>query len=282
MQRQPGSSFHSAPARIRVGIGGWSFAPWRDNFYPRGLTHAQELSYASRKVSAIEINATFYRTQSPESFRRWAGEAPDGFVFSVKAHRLTTHRKRLAESGPSIDHFLSSGVLELGTKLGPLLWQFAPTKKFEPDDFEAFLAALPREAGGIKLRHVVEVRHESFCDKDFVALARRQACAICLADSDKYPMIADIGADFVYVRLQRSAAALEAGYPATEIDAWAKRARLWAKGMQPEDLPYLAEPAAALPEGRDSFIFFVAGAKERNPAAGRALIGRLEPDKETA
>jgi len=260
------------PARIRVGIGGWNFAPWRDNFYPRGLARAQELAFASRNVTAIEINATFYRTQTPDSYRRWAGEAPEDFVFAVKAHRLTTHRKRLAESGPSIDHFLASGVLELGPKLGPLLWQFAPTKKFEREDFEAFLAALPREAGGRKLRHVLEVRHESFCRQDFVALAQRHACAICLADSDKYPMIADLSADFVYVRLQRSAAAFETGYSPADIEAWAERARLWSKGLAPEDLPYVATDGAKKSEGRDSFIFFIAGAKEHNPAAARALI----------
>jgi uncharacterized protein YecE (DUF72 family) len=264
-----------APTRIRVGIGGWSFAPWRSNFYPRGLVQAQELAYASRKVTAIEINATFYRTQSADSFRRWAGETPDDFVFSVKAHRLTTHRKRLAESGPAIDHFLGSGVLELGPKLGPLLWQFAPTKKFEAEDFAAFLAALPRRAEGRELRHVVEVRHESFCDKAFVALARHHACAICLADSDKYPMIADLSADFVYVRLQCAAAALETGYPPTAIAAWGERARIWAEGMAPKDLPYLAEQEAKRPQGRDGFIFFIAGAKERNPAAAAALIERL-------
>ena len=262
--------------RIRIGVGGWSFAPWRDNFYPQGLAHAQELAFASRKVSAIEINATFYRTQSQASFRRWADETPDDFVFSIKAHRLTTHRKRLAESGPSIEHFLSSGVIELGRKLGPILWQFAPTKKYEPEDFEAFLAGLPQQASGYELRNVLEVRHESFCNAGFVALARRYACAICLADSDKYPLIADVTANFIYARLQKSAAAFETGYAPTEIETWAERAKLWAKGGEPQDLPHFSGEAAQGLEGRDCFIFFIAGAKQRNPAAACALIERLE------
>lgn len=261
-------------ARIRVGIGGWNFAPWRDNFYPRGLPQAQELHYASRHVTAIEINATFYRTQTAQSFRRWAAETPDDFVFAVKAHRLSTHRKLLADSGPAIEHFLSSGLLELGPKLGPVLWQFAATKKFEPEDFEAFLAALAEK--GPQLRHVVEVRHASFCDPAFVALARRYNTAICIADSDKYPQIADISADFIYARLQRSKASHEAGYAGSEIESWSERAQLWAKGGDPKDLQHFATPGAKKLKDRDSFVFFISGAKERNPAAACALLERLE------
>ncbi len=261
--------------RIGVGVGGWSFAPWRDNFYPRGLPQAQELGFASRQLSAIEINATFYRTQTPESFRRWADETPDDFAFAVKAHRLTTHRKVLADNGPAIDHFLSSGLLELGEKLGPIVWQFAPTKRFEPDDFEAFLRILPKASGGRRLRHVLEVRHESFCVADFIALARRHECAICLAESDIYPAIADITADFVYVRLQKSSADLDAGYARGEIDQWRDRALCWAEGEQPADLPYVSGTPAPKRPARDVFVFFIAGAKEKNPAAARALIERL-------
>jgi uncharacterized protein YecE (DUF72 family) len=260
---------------IRVGVGGWSFAPWRDNFYPRGLPRAQELAFASQNLSAIEINATFYRTQSPESFRRWANETPDDFVFAIKAHRLTTHRKRLAEAKPAIEHFLTSGLTELGSKLGPLLWQFAPTKRFEPEDFEEFLAALPTQEAGRQLRHVLEVRHDSFCVAAFVTLAHRYNCAICLADSEKYPLIADITSDFVYARLQRSSAAQRAGYTPRAIETWLKRARCWAAGGQPDDLRCLLKEPAAKREGRDSFIFFIAGAKERNPAAAAALIEQL-------
>jgi uncharacterized protein YecE (DUF72 family) len=261
--------------RIRVGVGGWSFAPWRDNFYPRGMPQTQELGFASRRLSAIEINATFYRAQTPESFRRWAEESPEDFAFAVKAHRLTTHRKALAENGPAIEHFLSSGLLELGEKLGPIVWQFAPTKRFEPDDFQAFLRLLPKTSGGRKLRHVLEVRHESFCVEDFTALARRHECAICFAESDVYPAIADVTADFIYARLQKSAADVDAGYAPEAIDRWRDRVLAWARGEQPANLPYVSATRAKARPARDVFVFFIAGAKEKNPAAARALMDRL-------
>ena len=216
--------------RIRIGVGGWSFAPWRDNFYPQGLAHAQELAFASRKVSAIEINATFYRTQSQASFRRWADETPDDFVFSIKAHRLTTHRKRLAESGPSIEHFLGSGVIELGRSSVRFFGNSRRQKNTSLRISRLSSAGLPQQASGYELRNVLEVRHGSFCNAGFVALARRYACAICLADSDKYPLIADVTANFIYARLHKSAAAFETGYAPTEIGTWAERAKLWARG----------------------------------------------------
>jgi uncharacterized protein YecE (DUF72 family) len=261
--------------QIRAGIGGWDFAPWRDNFYPKGLPHTQELRFASLHVTTIEINATFYRTQKPDSFRRWAQETPDEFVFSLKAHRLTTHRKTLSEAAPSIEHFLASGLLELGSKLGPVLWQFAPTKKFDPEDFETFLAALPHEAEGIKLRHAVEVRHASFCNPAFVALTRHYDVAICLSDSEKYPMIADASGDLIYARLQKSVAGQANGYAAKDIAAWCERAKLWAQGKQPQDLPYFAGQEINS-KSRDCFIYFISGAKERNPAAAMALIEQLD------
>jgi uncharacterized protein YecE (DUF72 family) len=259
---------------IRVGIGGWTFAPWRNNFFPKGLKQAAELSYASRHVSTIEINGTFYRTQSPATFRKWADETPDDFVFSVKAHRVTTNRKVLAEASESIEHFLRSGVLELGQKLGPVLWQFAPFKKFEPEDFEAFLKALPNEMAGLELRHVVEVRHASFQTEAFVALARRYKVAICQEFSNKYPLIGDVTADFIYARLQQSEASEEQGYKPADLDRWAEVVKLWAAGKQIEDVPLLAKPAET-PEPRDCFVYFIAGAKERNPAAAMALMERL-------
>jgi len=258
---------------IRVGIGGWTFAPWRNNFFPKGLKQADELSYASRHVSSIEINGTFYRTQSPASFRKWANETPDDFVFAVKAHRLVTHRKVLAEAGESIQHFLESGLLELGPKLGPILWQFAPTKKFEPEDFEAFLAALPHEMGGQRLRHVLEVRHESFCNEGFISLARKYKAAICLALSDKYPLIADVTSDFIYARLQTSQADEETGYAPKDLDLWAARAKHWSKGEAVDDLPLIG--TAEKHKGVDCFVYFIAAAKERNPAAAMALMERI-------
>src|SRR5687767_10932989 len=206
---------------IRVGIGGWTYEPWRGAFYPAGLPHARELEYASRQVTSIEINGTFYGTQKPESFRRWAAETPDDFVFSLKGPRYAVNRRKLAEAGESIERFVTSGIAELGSKLGPLLWQFAATKKFDEDDFAAFLALLPKQLDGRALRHVVEVRHESFQTPEFVALLRRFAIPVVLADSDDYPAIADVAGDFVYARLQRSRANEPTGYPAAELDRWA-------------------------------------------------------------
>jgi len=263
-------------ANIRVGIGGWTYAPWRNNFFPRGLKHADELSFASQHVSMIEINGTFYRMQAPESFRRWAQDTPENFIFSVKAHRLTTHRKVLAECGPSIERFLESGLLELDKKLGPILWQFAPTKNFEAEDFEAFLAALPQKMGSLKLRHVVEVRHQTFCCAGFIALARRYNAAICLALHEKYPLIADVTSDFVYVRLQTSQADEAVGYSETDLSRWAGYAKLWTQGKAIEALPMLGEPLASKAKGLDCYIAFIAGAKERNPAAAMALMERLK------
>ena len=259
---------------IRVGIGGWTFEPWRGTFYPQGLKHADELRYASSKLTSIEINGTFYSTQSPASFAKWRDATPDGFVFAVKGHRLVTNRKVLAEAGESLQRFLKSGVTELGDKLGPLLWQFAPFKKFDPDDFGAFLALLPETAGGLKLRHVVEVRSPTFLVPEFVALVRKHNIAVVYADSDDYPAIADVTADFTYARLQRSDEKHATGYPAKDLDAWAARARTWAAGGEPDDLPRFGETRPKKAK-RDAFVYMIAGDKVRAPAAAMALIERL-------
>ena len=259
---------------IRVGIGGWTFAPWRGPFYPKGLPHAQELAHASRQVSAIEINGTFYRTQSAASFRKWAEESPDGFVFALKGHRFVTNRKNLAEAGAAIDTFLGSGILELGDKLGPINWQLAATKRFDLGETEAFLRLLPPEREGRRLRHALEVRHASFVDPAFVDLARRHGVAIVYAESDEYPGIPDPTADFVYARLQRSRPGEPAGYPADELDGWAKRARNWAAGKRPTDLDHV-EARAPSASRRDVFVFFISGEKVSNPAAAGALMARL-------
>src|SRR5262249_49023781 len=189
---------------IRVGIGGWVYEPWRGVFYPKGLPHARELAHASRVLTSIEINGTFYGSQKPASFRRWAEETPDDFVFSLKGPRYATHRRVLAEAGDSIDRFFASGVLELKSKLGPVLWQFPPTKAFAPDAFAAFLALLPQRLDGADIRHVVEVRHESFLVPEFVTLLRKHAVAVATIESDKHPLIADVASDFIYARLQRT------------------------------------------------------------------------------
>ena len=260
--------------RIRVGIGGWTYEPWRETFYPQTLAQRLELEYASRQVTAIEINGTFYRSQKPETFKKWRDETPDDFVFSVKAPRYATNRKVLAEAGASIERFIESGLAELGNKLGPILWQFAPTKRFEPDDFEKFLELLPSAVGGCRLRHVLDVRNESFKHSDFLGLARRFQMAAVFTDSDEYPSFADVTADFVYARLMRSDASIEIGYPQAALDAWAGRARIWAEGGQPADLPRIAE-ANGKSAPCDVFIFMINGAKERAPAAARQLLSCL-------
>jgi uncharacterized protein YecE (DUF72 family) len=260
---------------IRVGIGGWVFEPWRGEFYPKGLPKAQELSYASRKLTSIEINGTFYRTQKPDSFRKWAQETPDDFVFSLKGPQFATNRRVLAEAGESIERFFASGVLELKSKLGPILWQMAPTKKFDPDDFAGFLALLPKEIAGTPIRHAVEVRHESFVTPEFVALTRKLAVAIVLVESDKHPPIADVTSDFVYLRLQRTSDKVKTGYPPAALAAWAERAWTWEGGGTPDDLPTVAGQAPAKTR-RDVFVYMISGAKVRAPAAAMALIEKLQ------
>lgn len=259
---------------IKVGIGGWTFEPWRGVFYPEKHPQARELEYASRQITSIEINGTFYSTQKPASFRKWADETPDDFVFSLKASRYAVNRKQLATAGESIERFLTSGITELKSKLGPILWQLAGTKKFEPDDLAAFLDLLPPEIDGLKLRHVIEARHESFKVPEFVELMRAKKMAIVFADSDDYPAIPDLTADFVYARLQRSVEDEPTGYDAKALDRWAKVARGWEAGEAPEGLPYL-HPEQPKAKARDAFVYFISGAKVRNPAAAMALIERL-------
>ena len=266
----------AAQRQIRVGIGGWTYEPWRNNFYPEKLAHSRELEYASGKLTAIEINATYHGTQKPTSFAKWRDETPEGFVFSVKASRFATNRKLLAEGRDSVARFVDSGISQLGPKLGPIVWQFMPTKRFEPDDFEAFLNLLPKAVDGLLLRHVLEVRHDSFKTPAYLQLARRHGCATVFADSGDYPSFADLTADFVYARLMRTASSVPTGYASASLDQWSQRARFWASGGEPADLPRVeAESAIAAPP-RDVFLFFISGAKERAPAAAMELIKRLD------
>jgi uncharacterized protein YecE (DUF72 family) len=246
---------------LRVGIGGWVYPPWRGTFYPPGLPQARELSYASRQVTAIEINGTFYGAQKPASFRRWHDDTPENFIFSLKGPRYATHRADLAAAGGSIDRLFSSGVLELRDKLGPILWQFAPWTRYEEESFAVFLELLPRELGGRALRHVVEVRHRSFVSPSFIELLRRHGVAIAFVDDDNYPAFEDVTADFVYARLRRCIEDEPLGYPADALDCWAERFRR------------LAEE-----ERRDCFVYFINGAKLRAPAAAAALLQRLRAD----
>ena len=259
---------------IRVGIGGWDFDPGRETFYPAGLAKAKQLDHASRQLTAIEINATYYRTQSPALFERWAKTVPDGFKFAVKASRFCTTRRILAEGAESIARFCGQGLTALGDRLGPILWQFMATKKFDRDDFAAFLKMLPEKQDGVALSHAIEVRHESFRDPAFVSLCREAGVAIVFGDGEGYPLVPDISGDLVYARLMRAEAGIEQGYPPDALDRWAGVARQWAAGESPGGFPYVAEPAPARP--RDTYVFFIAAAKERNPAAAMALIERLK------
>jgi len=239
------------------------------------LPHAKELSYAASHLTSIEINGTFYRTQTPATFRKWASEVPDGFIFSVKGPRFVTHRGDLREAGESINRFVNSGVTELGDRLGPLLWQFPPTKKFDEADFSGFLELLPRDFHGVRLRHVVEVRHRSFCVPDFIRLLRKFETPVVFSEHETYPAIADVTGDFLYLRLQKGEDSIPTAYPEAAIDAWADRLRGWLGGKMPADLPHLeATPAKTKP--RDIFVYFIHEGKVRAPAGAMTLIEKLK------
>lgn len=268
------SAGHDA-SRIRAGIGGWNYAPWRDNFYPAKLVQRRELEYASRQLSAIEINGTFYGAQKPATYAKWAAETPAGFVFSLKAPRYITEGKRLADTGKGVSGFVHGGLAEMGDRLGPILWQLPPSRRFDADDLGAFLDALPRELDGQPLRHVLEVRHPSFLNTRYVELARAHRMPTVFTDSPDYPSLADLTGDFAYARLMRSADEFSAGYAPAELDRWAGHARAWAAGNDIAGLPHAAE---LQPQGppRDVFVFFISAAKHRNPAAAMALQSRID------
>jgi uncharacterized protein YecE (DUF72 family) len=242
---------------IRVGIGGWTYEPWRGTFYPEGLPKARELEYAVSHLTAIEVNGTFYSRQSPATFAKWRKAAPDGFVYALKAGRFCTQRKDLSQSGESIAKFLEQGLVELGDRLGPILWQLPHTRQFDPDQIAAFLDLLPSRQDGLPLRHAIEPRHQSFDDPAFFDLARKAGVAVVFADSAKYPCLAEQTGSFTYARLQDAREEVATGYDAAALDSWADKAQGWTAG------------------GREVFVFFINGAKVRAPAAARALIERL-------
>lgn len=242
---------------IRVGIGGWNYEPWEETFYPPKLAAAKQLEYASSKVTAIEINATFYRTQTAASFKKWADATPDNFMFSVKAPRAAVQRKDLREAAQSIEWFANSGVAELGSKLGPIFWQMAPYKKFDLAEMTAYFDMLPAKIGKLKLRHALEVRHESFTDDAFLKLAKKRNIAVVTVESEKHPLIVEPTADFAYARLELTQADEPTGYPKAALKKWAKTAQTWEKGG-------------------DVFLYFISGAKERNPAAAMAMLDLLK------
>jgi uncharacterized protein YecE (DUF72 family) len=258
---------------IYVGIGGWIFEPWRGTFYPPGLPQKRELEYAASKLTAIEVNGTYYGSQKPDSFARWHDETPDEFVFTLKGPRFATNRRVLAEARDSVEKFFDSGVTRLKKKLGAVNWQFMATKKFDAEDFAAFLALLPQKVDGLAIRHAVEVRHDSFKDRTFVRMCRDRGVAIVFAADGDFPTIADVTADFVYARLMGTKAQEKLGYPRPMLTTWAGRAQRWARGESP-DMELLAP--AAPEKARDVFVFFISGAKARNPAAAQALIAALD------
>lgn len=263
-------------AEIHIGVGGWTFEPWRGVFYPKGLAQAKELSYAARQLTSIEINGTYYGSQKPESFRKWASDVPDGFIFTVKGPRFATNRRVLAEAGDSIKRFFDSGVTELRDRLGPLLWQFAPTKKFDAADFSKFLELLPETFDKRKIRHAIEVRNPSFEVPDFIKLARDRNVAVVYAEHHKYPNIADVTADFVYARLQKGDDDIKTAYPPKALDAWAERLKTWAKGGAPRDLPVVDKAHKLKAEPRDVFAYIIHEGKIRAPHGAMELIKRVE------
>jgi len=287
-----------AQGDIRIGISGWTYAGWRGAFYPRGLPQKRELAYAAEKFRAIEINGTFYGLQKPEAFGRWRDETPDGFVFAVKGSRYITHMRRLRDIEVPLANFLASGVLRLGPKLGPFLWQFPPQMKFDAERFDAFLALLPRDTeeavalakrhdgrldhrswldtdGHRRLRHAVEIRHESFCTPEFIAMLRRHKVALVCADTVDWPLLMDVTADFVYLRLHGSEQLYVSGYDAKALDVWAKRVRAWSEGREAPDGRHAGTPARPRKSGRDVFVFFDNDAKVRAPADAAALMERV-------
>jgi uncharacterized protein YecE (DUF72 family) len=261
------------PGSIRVGIGGWTYEPWRGTFYPEGLAQRRELEHASRALTTIEVNGTYYGSQKPATFESWHDETPDDFVFALKAPRFATNRKVLGTAGESIRRFFDSGVARLGRKLGPINWQFMATKRFEPEDFAAFLALLPPEAEGLPLRHAVEVRHDSFRCEAFLDLARKQGVAVVISGDSDYPLIADPTADFVYARIMGTGEGHPLGYAPKALDLWAERAKAWAAGGTAQGLDLLGKPPPKA--RRDVFLYVISGFKERNPQAAMALRERL-------
>lgn len=286
------------PGEIRVGISGWTYAPWRGVFYPKKLPHKRELAYAAEHFRSIEVNGTFYGLQRPESFRRWRDETPEDFVFSIKASRYITHLRRLRDVEEPLANFLASGLLELGSKLGPILWQFPPSMTFDAELFRAFFEILPHDtkeaaalarrhdadrAGRVSvkstglhsLRHAVEIRHESFRDAAFIRLLRRHKIALVCADTVDWPRLMDLTADFVYCRLHGSEKLYESGYDKKSLDQWARRLRAWVKGEEPREAERVLQPTAPRRGGRDVFVYFDNDMKVRAPANAASLAERV-------
>jgi len=287
------------PGRVRIGISGWRYPPWRGVFYPPGLSQRRELEYASRCFSSIEINGSFYSLQRPESYALWHDETPPDFVFSVKGPRYITHIRRLREVRKPLANFFASGLLRLGPKLGPFLWQFPPSFRFDPELLEEFFALLPRSTAAAltlargrearmhgrsalaidaerPLRHSIEVRHESFRDPAFVALLRRQGIALVVADTaGKWPLLEDLTADFVYVRLHGDEELYVSGYTDEALRHWASRIAAWSAGSEVGDAVHASPEPAPRARSRDVYCYFDNDTKVHAPFDAAALSARL-------
>lgn len=263
---------------IYIGIGGWNFEPWRGTFYPDGLSQKKELDYASRKLTSIEINSTYYGAQKPETFAKWRDETPEGFIFCVKGSRYTTNRRVLAEAGESIEKFITSGVTELKDKLGPINWQFMATKKFDAEDFEAFLKLLPASYDGVSLRHAVEVRSPTFQTPEFIDMARHYKVAVVNAFDEDFPQIGDQTADFAYLRLLGTEENEPIGYTQAALDEWSGRLKAIENGTVPDDIACVGERNRheSGAKRRDVFAYVISGDKVKNPHAAMALIERVK------
>ena len=284
--------------RARIGISGWAYKPWRGVFYPRKLPQKQELTYAAEQFRSIEINSTFYGLQRPEIFDRWRDTTPDDFVFAVKGSRYITHLRKLKDIETPLANFLASGLLRLGLKLGPLLWQFPPSMAFDPDLFEAFLEMLPRDTKQARalakhhdprspddfwidgdaerpIRHALEIRHDSFRSPEFIQLLRRHDAALVCADTVEWPRLMDLTSDFVYCRLHGSAELYVSGYDDEALDQWTDRIRAWVRGEDLADAERVLKPTKPRTKGRDVFVYFDNDVKVRAPADAAALTERL-------
>jgi uncharacterized protein YecE (DUF72 family) len=289
---------HAANGRVRIGISGWRYPPWRGVFYPEKLTHKRELGYASSIFPSVEINGTFYSLQRPENFANWAAATPDDFVFAVKGSRFITHMKRLRNIRAPLANFLASGLLRLGPKLGPILWQFPPQMRFNPEVFEAFLRLLPRDTESAaalarrhdkrvsgrasmkidanrRIRHAVEIRHASFVTPSFVEMLREHDVALVCADTVAWPRLMDLTSDFIYCRLHGSEELYVSGYDDQALDQWAARVHAWCRGSEPADAERVIQADAPKLPARDVYVYFDNDAKVRAPFDAQGLIARV-------
>ena len=294
-----GSSRHTA--RVRIGISGWRYTPWRGVFYPEELPQRLELHYASRILPTIEINGSFYSLQYPASYQRWHDDTPADFVFAVKGPRFITHMKKLRDVEAPLANFFASGLFNLHGKLGPILWQFPPNFRYDPAKLTKFFEQLPRDTeAALKLarrrdarmkgrsrltidtprplRHAIEIRHESFCDDSFIDLLREHNIALVIAETaQRFPMPHDITADFVYMRLHGDKELYRSGYSDRALEKWAKRIRAWQRGGEPRGVQKISKLKPATSKPKDIYCYFDnTDVKLRAPVDAQTLIRKLK------